>query len=206
MRRQFPNLTFVEACLLQGRAHFELGRLYDAGGRHREAADAFAAAAAVPPVLGEERVYELIGRALIADTDFEGAIQAFTRRVEVSPNYAPAHRALAETYLQLGRDDEALAELTAAALIEPADALAHAGRAQLYLRSGRYQEAAGAARAALARDGSNLTALYALMFSDHLDAAGSAADEILAACCARPRPPIWNGASSPRRSSVCRPW
>jgi tetratricopeptide (TPR) repeat protein len=107
-------------------------------------------------------VHELMGRALIADTDFDGAIQAFTRRVEVSPNYAPAHRALAETYLQLGRDDEALAELTAAALIEPADALAHAGRAQLHLRNGRYQDAAGAARAALARDGTNLTALYAL--------------------------------------------
>jgi tetratricopeptide (TPR) repeat protein len=54
--------------------------------------------------------------------------------------------------LQLGRDDEALAELTAAALIEPADAQAHALRAQLYLRAGRYQEAAAAARAALARD------------------------------------------------------
>ena len=147
---------------MSAQSHFELGRLYDTAGRHREAADAFAAAAAVPPILGEERVHELIGRALIADTDFDGAIQAFTRRVEVSPNYAPAHRALAETYLQLGRDDEALAELTAAALIEPADALAHAGRAQLHLRNGRYQDAAGAARAALARDGTNLTALYAL--------------------------------------------
>lgn len=143
-------------------SHFELGRLYDTAGRHREAADAFAAAAAIAPILGEERVHELMGRALIADTDFDGAIQAFTRRVEVSPNYAPAHRALGEMYLQVGRDDEALAELTAAALIEPADALAHAGRAQLHLRNGRYQDAAGAARAALARDGTNLSALYAL--------------------------------------------
>jgi tetratricopeptide (TPR) repeat protein len=152
----------LSAIPMSAHSHFELGRLYDAAGRHREAADAFAAAAARPPIIGEERVHELRGRALIADTDFDGAIQAFTRRVEVSPNYAPAHRALAEAYKQLGRDDEALAELTAAALIEPADALAHAGRAQLHLRSGRYQDAAGAARAALARDGSNLTALYAL--------------------------------------------
>ena len=141
-------------------SHFELGRLYDTAGRHREAADAFAAAAAVPPILGEERVHELRGRALIADTDFDGAIQAFTRRVEVSPNYAPAHRALGETYLQLGRDDEALAELTAAALIEPVTELEHAHRGpRVHLRNGRYQDAAGAARAALARDGTNLTAL-----------------------------------------------
>lgn len=143
-------------------SHFELGRLYDTAGRHRDAADAFAASAAVQPILGEERVHELTGRALVADADFDGAIRAFARRVEVSPNHAPAHRALGETYLQLGRDDEALAELTAAALIEPADALAHAVRAQLHLRSGRYQDAAGAARAALARDGANPTGLYAL--------------------------------------------
>ena len=102
-----------------------------------------------------------MGRALIADTDFDGAIQAFTRRVEESRPRTGASRARRDD-LQLGRDDEALAELTAAALIEPADALAHAGRAQLHLRNGRYQDAAGAARAALARDGTNLTALYAL--------------------------------------------
>ena len=152
----------LAAMPMSAQSHFELGRLYDAAGRHRDAADAFAASTAVTPILGEERVHELAGRALVADADFDGAIQAFTRRVEVSPNHAPAHRALAETYLQLGRDDEALAELTAAALIEPADALAHAVRAQLHLRSGRYQDAAGAAQAALARDGANPTALYAL--------------------------------------------
>lgn len=152
----------LAAMPMSAQSHFELGRLYDAAGRHRDAADAFAASTAVKPVLGEERVHELAGRALVADADFDGAIHAFSRRVEVSPNHAPAHRALGEMYLQLGRDDEALAELTAAALIEPADAVAHAVRAQLHLRNGRYQGAAAAARAALARDGANPTALYAL--------------------------------------------
>ena len=47
-------------------------------------------------------------------------------------------------------------------MIDPGDALAHAVRAQLHLRSGRYQDAAAAARAALARDGANPAALYAL--------------------------------------------
>jgi tetratricopeptide (TPR) repeat protein len=147
---------------MSAQSHFELGLLYDAAGRHRDAANAFAAAAAVRPILGEERVHELTGRALIADADFDAAVEAFSRRVEASPNDAAAHRSLAETYLQLGRDDEALAELTAAALIEPADALAHAGRAQVHLRAGRYEDAAAAARAARARDGANAAALYAL--------------------------------------------
>jgi tetratricopeptide (TPR) repeat protein len=152
----------LAAIPMSAQSHFELGLLYDRAGRHRDAAEALTASAVVKPILGEERVHELTGRALVADADFDGAIRAFTARVEVSPNYAPAHRALAQIYLQLGRDDEALAELTAAALIEPADALAHAGRAQLHLRAGRYQDAAGAARAALDRDGANATALYAL--------------------------------------------
>ena len=42
------------------RAHFELGLLYDTAGRHRDAADAFAASAAVKPVLGEEREDPLV--------------------------------------------------------------------------------------------------------------------------------------------------
>jgi len=152
----------LAAIPLSAQSYFELGHLYDSKGRNGEAAEAFVAAAATRPVLGEERVHELTARARVAATDFDGAVQAFARRVEVSPNYAPAHRALAETLLQLGRDDEALAELTAAALIEPADAQAHALRAQLYLRAGRYQEAAAAARAALARDAASSPALYAL--------------------------------------------
>lgn len=147
---------------MSAQSHFELGLLHDTAGRHRDAAAAFAAAVAVRPLIGEERVHELIGRALVADGDFDGAIRAFTARVALTPNYAPAHRALAQTYLQLGRDEEALAEFTAAGLIDPADALAHAGRAQLHLRAGRYEEAARAAQAALARDATNLTASYAL--------------------------------------------
>jgi tetratricopeptide (TPR) repeat protein len=152
----------VAAIPMSAQSYFELGRLYDSQGRNGAAAEAFVAAAATRPVLGEERVYELMARARVAATDFDGAVEAFARRVHVSPNYAPAHRALAEMLLQLGRDDEALAELTAAALIDPRDAQAHAMRAQLYLRSGRYQEAAGAARAALARDANSPPALYSL--------------------------------------------
>jgi tetratricopeptide (TPR) repeat protein len=152
----------VAAIPMSAQSYFELGRLYDSQGRNDEAAEAFVAAAATRPVLGEERVYELMARARVAATDFDGAVEAFARRVHVSPNYAPAHRALAEMLLQLGRDDEALAELTAVALIDPRDAQAPAMRAQLHLRSGRYQEAAGAARAALARDANSSPALYSL--------------------------------------------
>lgn len=152
----------LTAIPMSAQAHFELGRLYDSTGRNAEAAEAFKAATATRPVIGEERVHELTARARVAATDFDGAVQAFARRIEVSPNYAPAHRALGETLLQLGRDDEALAELTAAALIDPADAQAHALRAQLHLRAGHHQEAAAAARAALARNAANPTALYVL--------------------------------------------
>ena len=154
-----------------------------------------------------------MGRSAHADTDFDGAIQAFTRRVEASPNHAEAHRALGETYLQLGRDDEALAEFAAAALIDPADALAHAGRAQLHLRNGRYEDAAEAARAALARDGT--TSRPCTRSARHSCGWGRAGDgeDALArfralktprgpatsvggssACCARPPPPV-NAAS-----------
>ncbi len=116
-------------------------------------AGAFAAAAAAAPILGGERLHELIGPARLADADFDGAHRRPSRRrVDASPNHAEAHRALGDTYLQLGRDDEALAELTAAALIDPADALAHAVRAQAAPAHRRYQAPPAAARAALARD------------------------------------------------------
>jgi tetratricopeptide (TPR) repeat protein len=152
----------VAALPASAEAHFELGRLYQSLERRLEAADAFAAAAAFKPLVGVERLYELIGRLRLADADFDGAIEAQWRRVEASPNLADAHRSLGETYLQLGRHDEAHAELVAAVLIDSADAGAHAALAQVHLRAGRYDAAAAAARAALARDANHLGALYAL--------------------------------------------
>jgi tetratricopeptide (TPR) repeat protein len=152
----------VAALPASAEAHFELGRLYQSLERRREAAEAFAAAAAFKPLVGLERLYDLIGLLRLAEADFDGAIEALWRRIDASPNHVDAHRSLGETYLQLGRHDEAQAELMAAILIDPADAGAHAARAQAYLRTGRYDAAVASARAALARDANHMGALYAL--------------------------------------------
>ena len=152
----------VAAIPTSAQARYELGRLYQLLERPRNAADAYTAAAAFHVVVGQERLYELIGRARLADADFDAALAAFVRRIDASPNHAEAHRTLGEAYSQLGRDDEALAELIAASLIDPADPQTHAERAQIHLRNGRYEAAAVAARAALERDPSSPGALYAL--------------------------------------------
>ena len=152
----------LEALPASAQAHAELGRLYQSLERRHEAAAAFEAAAARGPIVGGERLYELIGRLRLTEADFDGAIAAFRRRVDASPNHAEAHRTLGDTYLQLGRDDEAQAEFAAAVLIDPADAHAHAARAQVHLRHERYEQAASAARAALEREPDHLGALYAL--------------------------------------------
>jgi tetratricopeptide (TPR) repeat protein len=116
-------------------------------------------------VAGRDRHYQMLGSLFVNQADFDGAISAYSRRVDVNPNRGEAHRQLAEIYFLQGRDDEALAEFAVAAWLAPDDARAHAGAGQVHAREQQHGEAIAAFQRALALDASLKEARYALATS-----------------------------------------
>jgi tetratricopeptide (TPR) repeat protein len=103
-----------------------------------------------------------MARLLVEQADFEGAVDAYARRIDVNPNSAEAHRQLGEIFVLLGRHDEALAEFAIAVWLDPGDARALAAAGQVHVRLLQYEEAVAALQPALAADPSLLEARYAL--------------------------------------------
>jgi tetratricopeptide (TPR) repeat protein len=145
-----------------GQAHYDLGRLYRALGMYPDSIRQLEEAAKLNPILGLDSLYEEIGAVDEIQADFQGAADAYTRRIEVNPNNADAHRKLGEALLRQDRDDEALAEFMTTAAIDARSSAAFGGIAQVYLRAGDYAEAAEASRRALEIDSTLKEARYAL--------------------------------------------
>ncbi len=145
-----------------GQALYNLGRLHDLQQKWSDAAQMFQAAANLNPVVGLDYLYQTIARMYLSLPDFPRAIDAATKRIDVNPNNAEAHRMLGDLYLRQGNDEEALTELLAALLIDPQSAESFSGIAQAFLRTGRYSEAENASRRALEIDPAHMAARYAL--------------------------------------------
>jgi tetratricopeptide (TPR) repeat protein len=141
-------LTIVDTWPESAIARWWLGRLYDALNR---VADARREYEAVLPVAlaGRGQLYAAIGRLARVQGDFAGALDAFTRRVQVSPNDPGAHKDLARLLLDHDRSEAALTEYAAALKIDPRDAETHAVIGQIHLDAGRPAEAIPALRRAL---------------------------------------------------------
>jgi tetratricopeptide (TPR) repeat protein len=152
----------IHAIPESGQAHYDLGRLYEFLQQWSQAAEMFQAAADRNPVVGLDYLLQTIVHMYLSLPDFDKAVQAATKRVEINPNNAEAHRALGDLLLRQGQNDEALTELLAALLINPRDADAFSGMAQVYLRTARFAEAEEAARRALDLDPMQKAARYAL--------------------------------------------
>ena len=145
-----------------GQAHYNLGRLYRLMARNLDAVRAFERAAALNPLVGLDHLYDTIGAIHVVEGNFDSAIDALQKRVDVSPNNAEAHRKLGEVYLQQNRSDEALAEFLVALLVDPRSAQTYAGIGQLQLQRGKYGEAAEASRRAVDLDPAHRGARYSL--------------------------------------------
>jgi tetratricopeptide (TPR) repeat protein len=142
-------LTIVDAWPESAIARWWLGRIYDT--LHR-VADARREYEAVLPVAlaGRGQLYAAIGRLARGQSDFAGALDAFTRRVQIAPNDPAARKDLARVLLDHDRSEEALTEYAAALALDPRDAETHAVIGQIHLDAGRHVEAIGALREALA--------------------------------------------------------
>ncbi len=145
-----------------GQAQFRLGRLHHRIGRYPAAIDAFERAATLEPFVGLDALYELIGLTRLATPDVEGAVRAYRRRLDVDPNDADAHHALADTFLDAGRSEEALTEYLAALLVDSADAGAAGAIARIHLERREWADAVAVAQYALRIDPDGHEARYAL--------------------------------------------
>jgi len=142
--------------------HYRLGRLLQARGNYAEALTELELAAMSAPLVGQDPLYEMVALLYANQADFARAVTALRQQVAVNPGNADAHRRLGDSYVRLGRADEALAEFTAALLVDPRNVLTLVGMAQLHLSAGTHVEAARAARAAIALDASQAQAHYVL--------------------------------------------
>jgi tetratricopeptide (TPR) repeat protein len=169
-RAQFTDAVTVltdtlTAIPTSGRARYLLGLAYQRQGNYTAAMASLAQAATLSPLLGLNSVYQSIGALRRSQQQYDDAIDAFSRRIELVPNDATAHHELAEMYVRVGRLDEALAEHTVALMIDPRRADSHVGAAQVHLREGRFAEAAAAAKRATELAAGHKEARYVLATS-----------------------------------------
>ena len=143
-----------------GRAHYLLGRHYQAQLRRADAATELAASAPWL-VAGAGPVYEAVAVLRLTDGDLDGAADAYRRQLEAAPGNVAAHRRLGELYGQQGRSDAALDEFAAALSAAPGDVETLTARAQAFLRLARFEDAERDARQALAASPAHEPALYA---------------------------------------------
>jgi tetratricopeptide (TPR) repeat protein len=152
----------AEAGLKSGQLSYRLAQLYQRQSLLPSAAQAFAASESFGPIVGRDYFFQSWGSLLVNQADFDGAIAAYAKRLDVNGNSAEAHRQLGEIYFLQGRHDEALTEYLVALWLDPKDAKAHAAAGQAYVRLSKWAEAIAALQRALALDGSIREARYAL--------------------------------------------
>jgi tetratricopeptide (TPR) repeat protein len=155
----------IRAFPASGRARYTLGRVYQRQARQREALSEFEEALTFKPLLGLNSLDQTMGALNVRQQNFDGAIEAYSRRIDVIPNDADAHQELGETYFRQGSDDEAQAEFEVVLMLKPDHPAAHAALAQLHLRAGRYADALEASRRTLELDPTHKQARYTLATS-----------------------------------------
>jgi tetratricopeptide (TPR) repeat protein len=155
----------IEALPASGRAHYMLGRLYQRQSDYEKALRQFEMTITFHPLLGLNGIYQSMGAINAALQNFDAAVDAYSSRVDVHPNDPDAHQELGETYLRLGRHDEALVEFAMTLMLATGRADAYAGMAQVHLKEGRYADAVESSRRSLDLDADHRQARYALATS-----------------------------------------
>ena len=144
------------------RAHFRLGRLYEAANRTEDAVREYEAAIGIGVLTGEAPLLLDIGALHHRDFDAKRAEAAFARAVAVRPNDSVAHRERGRALLDLGRTDAAFVELAAALLVDAKDYESFVTLGQIHLDAGRYPQAARLLTRAIAIEPDEPEAYYAL--------------------------------------------
>ena len=159
-RHQAGDLAEAERLYLEvlrrepanAQAWYLLGALRAGAGRPAEAAEALRAAVAHDPRHGA--AHNHLGVALAAQGFFAEAVESFRRSLEVGagsprPYSADAHHNLGLALRELGRPEEAGAEIAEALRLRPDFAEAHHSRGTVLAAQGKRDEAAASYREAL---------------------------------------------------------
>ena len=152
----------LDSGLRSGRVHHELAQLYERQSLLPQAAKSYHDSEAFGPIVGRDEFFRALGALLVNQADFDGAVAAYTQRIEANPNSGEAHRQLGEIYFLQGRDEQALVEFLAASWLDPRDAKAYAGAGQVQARLLKYADAAVTLERALSLDPGLREARYAL--------------------------------------------
>jgi tetratricopeptide (TPR) repeat protein len=139
-------------------------RLRSARGERIDASDADLLAVADRLVLfaGKGELLGQMAAMARGDLDDDRAVRFLEQRVALTPNNAPAHRALGRAMVDQGREEVGYAELVTALLLDPLDAETLTALGQLHLGSGRLAQAVAALERALALAPGSSEALHAL--------------------------------------------
>ncbi|HEX5108677.1 MAG TPA: tetratricopeptide repeat protein, partial [Vicinamibacterales bacterium] len=143
-------------------AHWRLGRLYGSADRSQDAAAELEAAARLSALAGKAQLYREIGALYLRESNADGAVQAFSKLVRITPNDGSAHRQRGQALLLQGHQDEAFLEFVAALLAAPEDWEAFLAIGQMHLAAGRYPDAMLVLERAVALNGNSAEARYAL--------------------------------------------
>jgi tetratricopeptide (TPR) repeat protein len=152
----------LDSGLRSGRVHHELAQLYERQSLLPQAAKSYHDSEGFGPIVGRDQFFRALGALFVNQADFDGAVAAYTQRIEANPNSGEAHRQLGEIYFLQGRDEQALVEFLAASWLDPRDAKAYAGAGQVQARLLKYADAAVTLERALSLDPGLREARYAL--------------------------------------------
>ena len=148
---------------------YRLAQLYRTGLNARKALVAFQqlsrmkAPGPVDPALDrlqQSVVYQKIGSLHVELVEFDAALSAYKRALELTPDSAESRLGLGDVYLQQGKPNDALAEYSGVAAVDPQNAAAQFRIAEANSRLGNFSEAAVAAAKVLAIDPAHRRAHY----------------------------------------------
>ncbi len=123
-------------------AHYFLAVELEEDGRHDEAiAEAREYLAFMRDDTVAERVYELLGRSLLAEGRADEAADVYREVLASHPRHAVSARGLADAYREGERFEQAVAAYQAYLTIEPADASAYSGMGIAYVALARGDDA-----------------------------------------------------------------
>jgi tetratricopeptide (TPR) repeat protein len=141
--------------------HYHLAQFYRINTNPKKALEAFEQLSRMkaPPNidpavdrLQQSVVYQKIGSIHAELAEFDEAISAYKKALQITPDSLESRLGLGDSYLQQGRPEDALAELSLVIAADPKNIAAHFRIATANLRMGRFAEAAAAAAQVLTID------------------------------------------------------